>query len=184
MTGREAAALLSAVLPVREHARLVLGAGLAGEPVRTSAALLYDAAAVHALAERPPVTARELARVCPRGLLVARLSRQTSVEVRAPWAETAAVVAVQPCMPPMTAALAGARLRARDGHPWIATLCGYVVLCAEARGLVAERDRIRFDLSEPGEWADALAGRPLPTRRGRPWTFLDPGRPISAPEAR
>ena len=43
VTGRQAASLLSVVLPTREHARLVLRAGLAGAPLRTSAVLLYDA---------------------------------------------------------------------------------------------------------------------------------------------
>ena len=175
ISGREAAAVLSATLPTREHARLVLRAGLAGEPIRSRAALLYDEAAVRALAERAPVTAAEL-EAFPTGLFVARLSRDTRVDVRADWAETAAALAVQPKMPTLTAALLGVRMQVW-GLPWVATLCGYVAFCAEARGfLAAEPGSMRFELHEPGEWASALEGRLLATRPGRPWCLLEPGR--------
>lgn len=175
ISGREAAALLRVTLPTREHARLVLRTRLAGEPVRTHAALLYDEAAVRALAERPQVSGDEL-EAFPTGLFVARLSRDTRVDVRAPWAETAAVVAVQPAMPTLTAALTGVRMQVWQ-LPWVATLCGYVVFCAQAHGfLAAEPGTVRFDLREPGEWAATLTGRLLATRPGRPWCLLEPGR--------
>jgi hypothetical protein len=175
ISAREAAVLLSATLPVREHARLVLRAGLAGEPIRTRSALLYDAEAVRALAERPRVTGDEL-EAFPTGLFVARLSRDTRVDVRAPWTETSDAVSIRPAMPTLTAALTGVRMQVW-GLPWVATLCGYVVFCAEARGfLAAKPGSVRFDLHEPGEWAAALAGRLLATRPGRPWSLLEPGR--------
>ena len=177
VTGRHAADLLSGVLPTREHARLVLRAGLAGPPVRTSAALLYDEARVVALATRPRVTAEEVEELCPRGLYVARLPRAAEVDVTAPWAHRVEAVAARPLMPTMTAALIDAQIRAPGRFPWVATLCGFVLLCADARGL---RERpsgtVRFDLVPPDLWAIGLEGRLLATRPGRPWAVLEPGR--------
>ena len=176
VSGRHAADLLSCVLPTREHARLVLRAGLAGQPVPTSAALLYDEGLVAELARRPAVTAEELAVRCPRGLYVGRLPRETRIEVAAPWGDREALVRVRPNMPPMSAALLSVRLTVGDGLPWVATLCGYVVLCADALGLHEEGDTVVFDLVEPGGWAAGLEGRRLVTRPGRPWVLLEPGR--------
>ena len=173
--------MLSGALPTREHARLVLRAGFAGEPVRRAGALLYDAAAVRDLADRPPVMHEEAVEVCPQGLYVARLPRERRLDVGAAWSERAALVAAQPAMPVMTAALVSVRIRVAVGAlPWVATLCGYVVLCAEARAMRQLPDgRVVFDLVEPGKWASRFAGRQIPTRPGRPWTLLTP-RPVSA----
>lgn len=99
VSGRRAAELLARVLPTREHARLVLRAGLAGQALRTSSALLYDETLVRALADRAPVTTDGLAEICPSGLYVARLARQAHVEVNDPWLTRADVVATQPRMP-------------------------------------------------------------------------------------
>jgi len=177
ITGRQAAALLSDSLPTREHGRLVLRAGFAGEPERTTAALLYDEAAVRALAVRPPVSSDEVAAACPQGLYVARLPRKCAVDVRAPWSETASIVAVQPAMPTLTTALLAVRVSMPGGLPWVATLCGYVVLAAQAQGLRNSAEgTLVFDLVETGEWARAFTGRRLATRPGRPWRLLESGR--------
>ena len=177
VTGRQAADLLSGVLPTREHARLVLRAGLAGPATRTSSALLYDQDRVVALAARSPVTADEVDVACPTGLYVARLPRTADVDVNAPWREIADAVARQPPMPTLTTALVNAQIRAAGRFPWVATLCGFVVLAAEARGMGdGPGSTIVFDLTEPGVWAEAVRGRLLRTRPGRPWLVREPGR--------
>jgi hypothetical protein len=125
VSGRRAAELLSEVLPTREHARLVLRAGLAGVPVVSSKAVLYDAERVLALARRPPVTADELAELCPEGLYVARLTRGTRIDITAPWTQTASVVDARPAMPPMAAACRSSAPRedCRGWRPCAATWC-------------------------------------------------------------
>jgi hypothetical protein len=61
VTGREASFLLIGTLPHREHARLVLAAGFAGEVRRTPASLLYDERAVRSwLAGRSSTTVTSL----------------------------------------------------------------------------------------------------------------------------
>jgi hypothetical protein len=178
VSGRPAAELLSEVLPTREHARLVLRAGLAGVPVVSSKAVLYDAERVLALARRPPVTADELAELCPEGLYVARLTRGTRIDITAPWTQTASVVDARPAMPPMAAALLSVQIvSAEGGLPWVATLCGYVVLCARVHGFRGRPGGdVAFDLTEPDERVASLEGRRLATRPGRPWVVLEPGR--------
>jgi hypothetical protein len=171
VTGRHAAALLSDVLPTREHARLVLRAGLAGPPVRAQ----YDEQRVLDLAGRPPVSADDLAAACPGGLLVIRLPRETSIDTGEAWAQRVAQVGARPFMPTMSAIL-GVQITVAGRLPWVATLCGYAVLCAEVTGLRKREDgRVAFTLAKPGAWAHDVAGRLLRTRRGRPWLFLEPG---------
>jgi hypothetical protein len=162
VSGRQAAVLLAGVLPTREHALFV-----------------------RALADRPPVTAEELPQTCPGGLYVARLRRETRVDVGTPWRTCADAVATQPRMPGLTAALFGVRMRATGGLPWAATLCGFVVLCAQARGFGdADSDTVRFDLAPPGPWATSFERRRLATRPGRPWLLLEPDRPDLSGRAR
>ena len=72
LSGRQAAQVLAGVGLNRSRARQVLAAGLAGEPIRTSSALLYDAAKVQALTERAIVTWREVAAMDLHTLFVAR----------------------------------------------------------------------------------------------------------------
>jgi hypothetical protein len=175
VTGRQAAELLREVLPTREHARLVLKAGLAGPAIDTSAALLYDAARVEELTMRPPVTAEEVATWGSFGAYVARLPRATPIDVSSAWEERAALVSTRPDMPTMSAALLDVRLGAAVRLPWVATLCGFVVLCADAVGARQDDHGMAFDLLEPGAWAQDLDGRRLRTRPGRPWTLLEPG---------
>jgi hypothetical protein len=162
---------------VREHARLVLGTGLAGSPARASSTLLYDEDQVRELAGRPPLTAAELAERCPGGVCIARLPRRVGIDVLVPWPERARAVARRPAMPTMAATLLGVRLSAFAPFPWVATLCGVIVLCADAHGLVERPEgHVEAELSPPGAWAEGCEGRLLATRPGRPWTVYHPGR--------
>jgi hypothetical protein len=56
----------------RRQARELLGAGLAGPPVKTSSAVLYEEAAVDALASWPVLTDDRVEAACPWGLFVNR----------------------------------------------------------------------------------------------------------------
>ena len=120
----------------------------------------------------------------PRAVYVARLPRTAEVDVTAPWADRVEAVAARPAMPTMTAVLIDVQIRAARRFPWVATLCGFVVLCADACGLCADArglgerpsGTVTFDLTRPGGWAIGLEGRQLATRPGRPWAVLEPGR--------
>jgi hypothetical protein len=153
----------------------VLAAGFAGAARRTSACRLYDERAVRELAGRPLVDERHLAAACPRGLYVARLSRSTRLDVTRPWSEVAFAVAVQPSMSAMTRALLGVRIAAYGRLPWVATLCGYVVLCADCVAVHRmDGGRSEFVLEPPGAWSEGVTGRRLHTRRGTPGAFWRP----------
>jgi hypothetical protein len=132
VTGREAARLLAGVVPTREHARLLLRAGFAGPGTRTSAAVLYDEGALIALASRPLVDVDAVRSTCPHGLHVARMSRRMPLDLTQPWNVISEQVARQPAMPALTRALCAARI-AHYGHVgWVATLFGFVSICADA----------------------------------------------------
>jgi hypothetical protein len=184
VTGRDASRLLSGVVPTREHARLLLRAGFAGPCLRTSCALLYDESAVRALAARPLVDEDELASAGPHGLYVARLGRATTVDLTEPWARVAEQVAQQPSMPSLTRSLVAVRV-AHYGHlPWVATLFGFVAICADAVEVRHLADGgTHFGLELPGSWSETVVGRRFPTRRGRPWLLWTP-RAVNAPAGR
>jgi hypothetical protein len=87
VTGRKAARMLDLG---RETASRVLAAGLAGEPVETPAAHLYDADRVAALRARPVVDdTTPLPAACANGVLVARIDPRVPPGppelARGPW---------------------------------------------------------------------------------------------------
>jgi hypothetical protein len=101
------------------------------------------------------------------------------VDVSAGWPDLAARLAPRPRMPDWTAALLGVRMSAWGALPWIATLCGWVVFGADARGFRADGEHgerpASFDLRPPGSWFGALEERRLPTSPGgRPWYLWTP----------
>jgi hypothetical protein len=126
----------------RAQARRLLAAGLAGPGVRGAGAVLYDPIAVQALASRPVLELDELAPVCPNGLVVARLDATRRTDAMADWQERAADLSGPWAMPPWTRALLAARIAALGTLPWVATLCGHVVLGCPT-GLMVRRSRGR-----------------------------------------
>ena len=72
ISGREARALLETAGFSSRHARTALDSGLAGTPIRTRSAHLYDMARVRELAARRRIWWREVHEVCPEGIFVAR----------------------------------------------------------------------------------------------------------------
>ncbi len=152
----------------RTQARRLLAAGLAGPGVRGAGAVLYDQTAVQALASRPVLALDDLAPVCPNGLVVARIDGTRRPDAGADWEELAADLSAPWAMPPWTRALLAARISAVGTLPWVATLCGHVVLGADALGVHrADRDAtVTFTLARPGRWFGAVEDAVLRTGRG------------------
>jgi hypothetical protein len=158
-----------------EQIRQLLVAGFAGPGELVGRSTLYDHAQVKALGARATVDSDRLMRVCPHGLYVARLSRATAFSLAMPWSAQARLVAVQPPLPALTRASVNVRIAAWEPLPWVATISGFVAFGAEAEAAFTDRDgRAVFTLREPGAWFDAVAGRCLPTGRGRPWALRLP----------
>lgn len=174
VSARQAAGLLLEQGGIaRTQARSLLAAGLAGPGVRGAGAVLYDQTAVQALASRPVLALDELTPVCPHGLVVARIDGSRRVEAGAGWEELAADLSVQSGMPPWTRALLAARISAFGSLPWVATLCGHVVLGADALGVYSglghgvDRDgTVTFTLARPRRWFGAVEDVVLRTGRG------------------
>ncbi len=122
MSANQSARVLAAQGVPRTQAQLLLAAGLAGAGTRTAGAVLYDERAVRRLSERPVADTEAVAAACPHGLLVARLARSTTLDVKVGWPTLADQVRVQPAMPPLSRALVAARVAAYGGLPWVATL--------------------------------------------------------------
>jgi hypothetical protein len=169
LSGRQAAQVLAGVGLNRSRARQVLAAGLAGEPIRTSSALLYDASEVQALTARPVVTWRDVAAMDLHTLFVARgdvdpqLSRLDQVrELSEAWR-------FQP--------LVGVELRWRVEKfgpvPFVATVCGFVALGAELTRFRPRTLERPGAVSEPGAWYEAFRDKRFPTRPGRPWIMWE-----------
>jgi hypothetical protein len=171
LSGRQAAQLLAEVGLNRTRARQVLAAGLAGEPVKTPSALLYDAARVQALVERPVVTLKDVVTLDLHAILVARgqvdpcLSRLEQVR--------ALSVAWQ--INPIVRLSLSMRVEKFGPVPFVATVRGFVAFGAELTAF-SPRGLDKDDtVSGPGPWFDALRDRRFPTGRGRPWVLHEWG---------
>ena len=167
ISGREAALRLAEIGMPRRQARLALGAGLAGEPVRTRSAVLYDSARVDELVGRPPVSPGALARECPGGLFVDR--RVVDVR-RLEVVGSAAVESVD--LGWLSGAIFAINVR-RDPLPYVATVCGFVVLGAEIIDIRPDGGgRHHLQLAPPGAWFEAWRGRRWRTGPGRAWSVV------------
>lgn len=134
------------------ESRRVLEAGLAGEPVRTPGALLYDAAEVEALCSRDLV-ARPFPPPCDAGIFV----------LRGPLAGLHRPHRLH------HAYRIGAYLRLeQEGWlPLVVTLSGFVVGTRQVTALRrVATDRVQLETSAAGEWRLAFEGRLLPLGRG------------------
>jgi hypothetical protein len=181
VTGRGASRLLMGGVGSDEQVRVLLRTGAAGPGRPTTGGTLYDERLVRDLASRPAVDPAELATRCPFGLYVARVPRSLTVDLAAPWTDTAAALSRMPTMPALTAALLQVRMRLSERRlPWVATVSGFVVLGADLVGIAAPEEAAAgqwFRLEPPGEWFAAVDGRWFPTGRGgRPWHLWDPVR--------
>jgi hypothetical protein len=154
ISAREAAFRLhTAVGVTRRQACLLLGAGLAGEAMRTPSATLYDEAAVESLASWTALTDDQADAACPFGLFIARAD--CGVWGFSPW----------------TSVWIHSRIE-RHGHlPFVSTLCGFVISGGEITRTIPERGGYRLELRGPGAWYEQFVGHRLPTGRGRPWVI-------------
>jgi hypothetical protein len=171
VTARQAAARLEAAGIGGRQARRVLSAGLAGVPVVTPGAVLYDLALVEALRLRPQIDEEHVDTACPWGLFIAR----REIQVGAPTAEQLAALSPGWAFSPWTSVWLRSRIE-RHGHvPAVATVGGFVTIGAEiveTRGDGA--GAYALIVRGPGSWFDAFRGHRLPTGPGRPWVVRRP----------
>ncbi|WP_345529579.1 hypothetical protein [Nocardioides endophyticus] len=171
VSAREAAVRLSTIGMPRRQAGLALGAGLAGEPLRTSSATLYEAGRIDDLLARPVVATGAVFRECPFGLFLDR--RVTDVR----RLEELGLSAVEDLRLGVWAgALLGLSIDQDGPLPYVSTVCGFVVLGGEIVDVTSGANgRHRLHLTDPGPWFDAWRGHRWPTGAGREWSLL--GRP-------
>jgi len=176
---REAAQILSPLGVSRDKSRQLLAHGLAGPPVRTRRAVLYDLVAVDRLAERVEANDATLDDAAPHGLVLLR---------RALTPGPAHVLRDQLAHGWDLTVLATIWLRLRieqsqqaglRGLPAMATVAGFPVVGAEVTGLTtvfetATGSSQRLDLTPPGPWWIRLSQLRVPTGAGRPWVLRDP----------
>ena len=168
ISGREAAARLASIGMPRRQANLALGAGLAGWGMRTPSAVLYEGDRVDALVRRPTVEPDAVARHCPEGLFLDR--RVTDVRRFDPLG-VAAVDELR--LGWLNGALLAVSVDLNGSLPYVATVCGFVVLGAEITGVRSGvPGHFSLELTEPGAWFEAWRGRRWPTGPGREWSLL------------
>ncbi|GAA1775494.1 hypothetical protein GCM10009795_021820 [Nocardioides hankookensis] len=152
----------------RRQVRIALDAGLAGEPVRTRAATLYEAARVAELAARPLVAMGAVYRACPYGLLV---DRRVTLGGSAVGSSVEEVSDVDLGL--WRAFDIAASIRHHGPFPYVATICGFVVRGGDIVEVRHIRDTVyALAVDEPGAWFDQWRGRRWPTGPGRQWLVL------------
>lgn len=171
ITARQAEEYLRSCLPLsRRQARRVLDAGLAGDPVRTRTAHLYDLAAVTALTRRPEVERDVIVSLLPPGIWVAR----RLVDARLPAGEQRAALADGWRLGLGRLGFLLFECDHRGFVPLVATVGGFVVAGAEIRGVGPgeQPDRHRFELAPPGEWFEGFTERRLVSGPGASGVLL------------
>ncbi len=182
VSGREAVRILTPVVAGEAQARILLRAGLAGRALEVGRGRLYDEGQVRAVAERPLVEESVLPVLCPHGLYIARQPRSLTVDAGSRWEDLTSALDGMPRMPGLTAAVLSVRVRVAGRLPWVATICGFVLVGADLTGFREDRSgagRVTsFALERPGEWFAAFDARRLPTTvGGRPWHLWTPDAP-------
>lgn len=183
LTSRQAEARLLDELGItRRRARRVLACGLAGDPQRTTASLLYDEAQLDALIERPSVSAAVLHRHSASGLFIAR----RDVDVRLPETDRLARLSGGWRVSLPTVIWIRWQAERHGSMPLVATVGGFVASVADimdAVGDVGSTDpaqpvagrampRTRLELRAPGAWFADFADRRLMTGPGQPALVL------------
>jgi len=191
---REAARILADVGLTRPQATRLVRAGFAGPAIRTAGSVLYDGHLVQALVDWPRVDELELTGACPRELFVARLGPTRGLDLLSPRPEQLEAAGRSWDLSPWTRLLLQLRVGQHGSVPFVATVCGYVGVGADItalaldRGPVPEepptdgsssigcsgdRELVRLELGDPGEWFETLRGRRFCTGRGGPWIVWD-----------
>jgi hypothetical protein len=169
VSARDAALILQTVGVSRRHSIKALECGLAGAPRRSSASWLFDLEAVWALTNWPIAFREDVDAVCPNGLFIAH----RAVDAMAPFAEQCRQAAGGWNQPPT-------RLNLRvclDRHgpiPFVVTVAGFVVLCADIIDLAPDGKLTHLSLQPAGGWAAAVAQHRAPSGPGNPWRLHNP----------
>lgn len=160
LTARQSAVLLAAAGVSRSRAREVLATGLAGPGLRTSNAVLYDAARVGELAARPVLRQLDLEALFPRGLVVGR----RAVDVSAAWVDQAAGLTDGWRMSTPTAIWLAHQAEQGGPLPFVATVSGFPCWGADLVAVVRRPGAARLVLAPPTTGHDDWCGR-LPACR-------------------
>lgn len=171
ISGREAADLLAPCglsLMATQH---LLATGIAGRPMVTRGAYLYDRAAVAGLASARDVDNHEFTDDCPHGYLVVRLPRQATYDVAGDWDERERVLRGPWRIGRRTIIVIAARMYQRKHFPLVLTASGFVVGGAEVVGIAGGGDvdpgrTVVFDIAPPGAWLSNFIGRRCALGRG------------------
>lgn len=158
VSARGAAEILSELPAARSMARRILATGLAGEPVVTAGATLYDVARVRALLGRPFIEAAPPP--CDRVLLEVR------VRPGVPGDEAKTLTGTSPIL--------RAHLRILvEQHvfvPMVVTCSGFVLAGAEVvDALAIDRASTHLVTRSAGSWFAAFDGRRMSTGPGNAW---------------
>jgi len=143
----------------------VLASGLAGEPIRTGHAVLYEEGRVIELAERPSVGWTDVHQCCPAGIFV---SRRDFAATGSRTEQLAGLTEGWSDVCPWTWIRMAIRIHDHGPLAFVATIGGLVVLGAD---IVEARGLSELVLAPPGPWFDALDRCWFPTGRGRPWVL-------------
>lgn len=175
LTARQAAARLAEAGLSRRRADVVLQAGVAGAPIRTPAATLYDEAAVAALLARRWLDPLTVDGLFPHGVLVSRRAfdvlATTACEALADGWDFSV----------WTRTWIRHVLESEPTFPLVATICGFVVGAADIAGVrTGGRHASGLDLRPPGAWATELGDAWLPTGPGRDFSLRWPRRMLAA----
>jgi hypothetical protein len=177
ISAREACGLLTRDGVSRRAALRVLASGVAGEPVRTRSAVLYDQARVSELAARPSIQWGDAEEWSPAGLFV---SRRDVPATASREEQLAALSTGWDSVSPWEWVVAHLQLQQRGPMAFVATVGGLVLLGAD---IVEMKGFSTLVLEDPGPWFDGVAGCWFPTGPGRPWVLhigaltLDGARP-------
>lgn len=182
ITTREAIDFLQPLGIGRESTRKALHGGLAGPPVVTSWAHLWDRDRLRALPNRPRVEVDDLAPELDRGIFVARMGN-TAIAPAGPWSTSL-----------WLRILWELTIKEQGFVPLVVTLGGFVVDGAniiavhESERLAGQRgeaghfgQRTTFTLDAPGAWFAAFREHRLSTGSGTNWHWWEPRR--GAPRA-
>ncbi|GAB4004327.1 hypothetical protein [Nocardioides ultimimeridianus] len=149
----------------------LLATGIAGEPIRTAAATLYDSSAIEELASRPALSRDETRELFPDGAVVARLPRGRIVAAGSEWPDTAEVLSGPWPIPPGPSVALLARFWTGRTVPLLLTVSGTVLSGATATQFAPSARRsgefdASFALETPGRWLGRARGRMLRFGRG------------------
>jgi hypothetical protein len=176
VTAREASRIFESEVGMgRQQSRRVLLAGVAGEPVRAGATLLFDEGRVREVARRPELDHGELLDASPHGVFVLRLGRD-AVSPSGSWPERATALRGLRDVGPLARIQVRLRIHEHGPLPFVATVCGYPVLLARLTDLPpVTPGRVRAELTEPehgSPWPALVERSRLITSPGPPWLLL------------